>query len=86
MPRQAREVFEGLPYHIVQRGNFRMNIIDDPEDKWFYLKHLHSYGNQFKVKLYSWCLMDNHVHLIMEATDKTYYHQLFKHLNVKHSH
>lgn len=86
MPRKARVVFPGLTYHIVQRGNYRENIFDDELDKQFYLKHLHRYRKQFRIKLYAWCLMDNHVHLILEPSEEDSLHQLFRRLNVKYSH
>ena len=86
MPRQSREVFAGLPYHIVQRGNYRLKIFDDDSDKLFYLINLHNYLKPCKVKLYSWCLMDNHVHLIVEPEEVDSLSQLFRRLNVKYSH
>ena len=66
MPRQAREIEVGVPMHVTQRGNERKNIFRCDEDKEFYIRNFIFYKKKFRVKLYSWCLMDNHVHFIIE--------------------
>ena len=33
MPRDARVVCAGVPYHVTQRGNFRMNIFEEDVDR-----------------------------------------------------
>ena len=85
MPSERRFVEPNLPYHIVQRGNYRANIFDSEEDKLFYLDNLDYYRKRHKVKLYGWCLMDNHVHLIMSPETETSFSELFRRLNVKYS-
>ncbi len=64
MPRTARIVAPGYPYHITQRGNYRQNIFDCDEDRFQYLAWLEEYGARYGLSLYAYCLMDNHVHFI----------------------
>ena len=81
MPRQAREIEVGVPMHVTQRGNERKNIFRCDEDKEFYIRNFIFYKKKFRVKLYSWCLMDNHVHFIIEPGTLIGVSKLFSHLN-----
>ena len=81
MPRQAREIEVGVPMHVTQRGNERKNIFRCDQDKEFYIRNFIFYKKKFRVKLYSWCLMDNHVHFIIEPGTLIGVSKLFSHLN-----
>ena len=61
MPRLARVTIPNMPVHVTQRGNYRQNIFEEDCDKEFYLESFFHYRKENKVKLYAWCLMDNHV-------------------------
>lgn len=65
MPRIARAVAVGLPHHVTQRGNNRQRIFDSDQDRLLYLKLLRAYSEQYSLRLWGYCLMDNHVHLIV---------------------
>jgi len=65
MPRVARQVFPNLPHHITQRGNRRDDVFFCDNDKQLYLDWLIEYCLKYKVTLLSYCLMDNHVHLVL---------------------
>jgi putative transposase len=65
MPRIARAVAVGLPHHVTQRGNNRRRIFDSDHDRLLYLKLLHTYSERHGLRLWGYCLMDNHVHLIV---------------------
>ena len=67
MPRQAREIEIGVPLHITQRGNERQDIFRDDEDKAFYIYNFQKYKKRFRVKMYAWCLTNNHVHFVFET-------------------
>jgi putative transposase len=64
MPRIARIVAPGYPHHITQRGNNRAPVFFDDEDRQTYLKLLAGYGRKHAFKVWAYCLMDNHVHLL----------------------
>ena len=65
MPRLARVVATGHPHHVIQRGNRRQKVFFGDKDKEEYLKILDLNARLFQVKVWAYCLMDNHVHLIV---------------------
>ncbi len=65
MPRTARIVIPDLPYHITQRGNYRQDIFQDNEDRLSYLSWINDYSKKYKLSIFAYCLMDNHVHFIV---------------------
>ena len=64
MARIARLVVPGLPHHIVQRGNRNQSVFFSNSDRFRYLYHLRKISYEYGVSFLSYCLMDNHVHLI----------------------
>ena len=65
MPRAARMVLPGLPHHVVQRGNRRQAIFVDDDDRRAYVRLLAEACRRHGTTCLAWCLMDNHVHLIL---------------------
>lgn len=65
MPRIARMKGEFTTYHIILRGNERKNIFLASEDKERFLETLHRMKDKYNFLIYAYCLMDNHVHLII---------------------
>ncbi len=65
MPRAARHVFPNIPHHITQRGNRREDVFFCDDDKQLYLEWLIDYCHKYAVTLLSYCLMDNHIHLVL---------------------
>ena len=55
---------EGQPHHITQRGNARQVVFDDARDHRVYLKLLREYAREYGLRVWAWCLMSNHVHLL----------------------
>ena len=64
MPRFARVIHPGHPHHAVHRGNRRQEIYLDDDDRTFYLRLLRFYSARFGVRIWAYCLMPNHVHLV----------------------
>ncbi len=64
MARIARLVVPGLPHHIVQRGNRNQTVFFSNSDRFRYLYLLRKVSFEYGVSFLSYCLMDNHVHLI----------------------
>ena len=64
MPRIARVVAVCYPHHVTQRGNNREWVFLDDEDKTFYLSALERYSKKYNLRLWAYCLMNNHVHLL----------------------
>jgi putative transposase len=65
MPRAARCVVAGLPLHIVQRGINRNKCFFNDGDYSGYLRYLYLYSVQFGCSVHAYCLMTNHVHLLV---------------------
>ena len=65
MARIARIVLECLPYHITQRGNGRQQLFFEERDYGLYLDLLATYCEEVALRIWAYCLMPNHVHLIV---------------------
>lgn len=65
MAKMARVEAVGYPHHVIQRGNRRQNVFFSDEDKREYLRILKLQSDLFGLKTWVYCLMDNHVHLIV---------------------
>lgn len=68
MPRQPRLVIAGYPHHLILRGNNRSDIFYNDKDRRFFIKCLKDAKEKTKSKIYAYCLMSNHVHLIVEPS------------------
>jgi len=64
MARLARLVAPGLPHYITQRGNCRQQTFFCDEDYQSYLELMGQRCGAHQVKIWAYCLMPNHVHLI----------------------
>jgi len=71
MPRIARIVATGYPHHITQRGNNRATVFFDDEDRRTYLKLLTTYAPKHSLRVWAYCLMDNHIHLLAVPETET---------------
>lgn len=69
MARFARVVIPGLPHHVTQRGNRRQPIFLRPGDQRAYVKFLGEQLARTGVECWSYCLMPNHVHLVLTPSD-----------------
>ena len=68
MPRPPRICFDGALYHVTCRGDNRERVFVDEADFQRYLLFLRQYKGQFKFLLHCYCLMPNHVHLVIEPS------------------
>lgn len=65
MPRTARVVIPDLALHVCQRGNNRLPCFLRAADYRLYLSYLRVYAKQYGCALHAYCLMTNHVHLLL---------------------
>lgn len=65
MARLARIVIPQVAHHVTQRGNRRLPIFFSDEDRRAYLAELSAGCAASGTRCLAWCLMDNHVHLIL---------------------
>jgi putative transposase len=66
MPRISRIAFAGYPHHVYQRGHRQQDVFFCSADRQDYLGTLAECRDEFGLKVYAYCLMDNHVHLIID--------------------
>src|SRR3954467_6784399 len=69
MARLARVVIPGLPHHVTQRGNARARTFFGDDDYALYRDLLATHCRDANVEVWAWCLMPNHVHLILTPSD-----------------
>lgn len=67
MTRPLRIEYPGAVYHITSRGNARQDIYDGDKDREKFLSILSLVTERFHWRCHSYCLMDNHYHLLVET-------------------
>ena len=70
MPRTARILLPNTPHHIIQRGHNRQVIFASNKDYNYYRKNLVMLKREIGCKIYAYCLMTNHVHIIVDPGDE----------------
>lgn len=69
MARPLRIEYPGALYHITSRGNARQKIFLDDKDYYLFLKCLDLTSKRYSFLVYSFCLMPNHYHLLLETPE-----------------
>lgn len=59
------------PHHVVQRGHDRKSVFICDDDYQHYLSTLADTKKELGLAVYAYCLMTNHVHLIVDPLDQT---------------
>lgn len=65
MPRRPRLIIPEVPVHVIQRGNNRQACFYANEDYLFYLDHLAEQADKANCSIHAFCLMTNHVHILL---------------------
>lgn len=69
MARRPRVFASGLLYHVIVRGNHRQKTFRSGQDYQAYLARVARYRRKYGVRIYAYCLMPNHVHLLLESAN-----------------
>src|SRR5258708_21886843 len=69
MARLARVVVPELPHHVTQRGNRRERVFFQADDYRLYRRLIAAAAVRARVAIWAYCLMPNHVHLIVVPAD-----------------
>ncbi len=85
MPRHGRIILPGVTVHAIQRGNNRAACFHGDEDRLFYLHHLGRLLREEGCALHAYCLMTNHVHLLLTPERAQSCGRLFKRLGLLHT-
>ena len=83
MPRKARVLSSTGVYHVVSRGTGQQLIFEDDADRQFFMRSLKKVFNEENASLLAWCLMSNHVHLLLQF--ETPPGTLFRRLNTRYA-
>jgi putative transposase len=85
MPRLPRTVFAVVPHHVTQRGNRREDIFFTDEDRETYLAWLHEYSDKHRLEVLAYCLMTNHIHLVVVPETDEGLHLVLKPLHMRYA-
>jgi putative transposase len=69
MPRGPRLDCPGALHHFIARGIERRNIFHNDEDRTDLLARIDTLVSQSRTRVYAWCLMPNHIHLLIRTGD-----------------
>ena len=67
MPRKARVKTDQSIFHIMCKSISEVDLFRDAEDKKKYLSLVKKYKVLYNFKIYGYCIMDNHSHLLIDA-------------------
>lgn len=71
MPRVARGVIPDIPYHIIHRGNNHQKIFLSKADYLYFLSLMHEAKEKYPCRIYSYVLMPNHLHFLLESSHQS---------------
>jgi putative transposase len=79
-----RAIDRAEAYHVFCRGNNRGRIVWDRQDCVSFRNELHRVAAKFEWEVYAWCLMPNHHHVVLHATQEQF-SAGFQQLNRRHA-
>lgn len=85
MARLARIVVPGLPHHVTQRGNRREKTFFEEADYGLYLDMLAHSSARAHAEIWAYCLMPNHVHIILMPHDENGLRRTFADLHRRYT-
>ena len=65
LPRTARNLNEGGYRHVIVRGIGKQILFEDADDNIFFIGLLERYSRETGIGICAYCLMENHVHLLL---------------------
>jgi putative transposase len=85
MPRTSRFVLPGVPHHVTQRGNRRGQVFFKDDDHRTYLAWLREYAVEYEIDVLAYCLMSNHVHLVLVPSQRSSLHLALRCLHLRYA-
>jgi putative transposase len=80
-----RLICAGVPHHVTQRGNRRGQVFFADSHRRVYLDLLREYTSSHAVDVLAYCLMPNHVHLVLVPATCDGLHRALKPLHMRHA-
>ena len=85
MSRPLRIHLPDLIYHVLNRGNNRQVVFVENKDYLNYLDILRRYKEKFNFKLFAYCLMSNHIHLLLKTSADATISDIMKAITIAHT-
>lgn len=85
MPRPLRIHLPNLVYHVLNRGNNRQVIFAEEKDYTHYLGILKRYKLKFNFKIFAYCIMTNHIHLLLKTSFQATISDIMKAITIAHT-
>ena len=85
MPRHSRVAIPDFPHHLIQRGHDREPVFHEEPDFRAYLDTLAEFRRALSLRVYAYCLMTNHVHLLLTPTEPDSASLLMKHVGQRYT-
>lgn len=76
---------EPIYYHVITRGNNRVDVFNDDADRKRYLSDLGKCAEELPLSLHNYVLMTNHVHLLLSLEDPSLLPKIMKRINLNYS-
>lgn len=67
MPRTSRIKSDDAIYHVILRNIKEISLFRNGGDKNMFLRYIKKYKDIFSFKIYAFCIMDTHVHLLIDS-------------------
>jgi putative transposase len=85
MGRPLRPIADGLIYHALNRGNNRQPVFTTPDDFRAFLHALYQSQQRYPFRLFGYCLMSNHFHLLLQPAPGQNISRIIQSLTVAHT-
>jgi putative transposase len=85
MGRLPRTIDDGLVYHALNRGNNRTDVFGDGADRLAFLEALAKTRERYPFRLFGYCLMTNHFHLLVRPEAGQSISRILQSLTVAHT-
>lgn len=86
MPRSPRLLLSQSYYHVMTRGNNKNQVFRSDSDYDHYLDQINKYKQELPFDLYHYCLMPNHVHLLVKTKSADNFSLFMKKINLSYFH
>lgn len=78
-------MISGVPHHVTQRGNRRQPVFHSDDDYRSYLALLREYTAKYSVEVLAYCLMPNHVHMVLVPSTRDGLNQVLRSVHMRHA-
>lgn len=84
MPRISRKILNTAYFHVMSQGINKSYIFDKAEDKRHYIKLMNQLVKEYNLKIIAYCVMSNHVHMLLHSENIAELSKFMQRLNLKY--